>query len=172
MILKRIFLVLLILTLPSKLIGDTDIDDNNHQFNLYFGNFDFSDDKQKATLLGFQHQNENLNRNTFLGNISPVTGGFITENSAEKIVGTLKDIEKKIGRKDRSKKFSDREIDIDLLLYGKYVGKALGKDIPHKDIDLYRFVLEPLAEIAPDLIHPKHQVKISEIWKNKLNSFA
>ena len=80
--LKRIFLALLILTLPSKLIGDTDIDDDNHQYNLYHGNFDFSDDKQKATLLGFQHQNENLNRNTFLGNISPVTGGFITENSA------------------------------------------------------------------------------------------
>ena len=34
MIFKKIFLVLLILTLPSKLIGDTDIDDNNHQFNL------------------------------------------------------------------------------------------------------------------------------------------
>jgi len=97
---------------------------------------------------------------------------FITEDSAEKVVGTLKDIEKKIGRKDRPEKFSDREIDIDLLLYGKYVGKALGKDIPHKDIDLYRFVLEPLAEIAPDLIHPKHQEKISEIWKKKLNSFA
>ena len=95
-----------------------------------------------------------------------------TEDSAEEVVGMLKDIEKKIGRKERSEKFSDREIDIDLLLYGKYVGKALGKDIPHKDIDQYRFVLEPLAEIAPDLIHPKHQEKISEIWKKKLNSFA
>ena len=73
---------MLILTLPSKLLGDTDIDDNNHQFNLYLGNFDFSDDNQKSMLLGFQHQNENLNRNTFLGNISPVTGGFITANSA------------------------------------------------------------------------------------------
>ena len=89
MSLKKIFLVLLILTLPSKLIGDTDIDDNNHQFNLYLGNFDFSDDKQKATLLGFQHQNENLNRNTFLGNISPVTGGFITENSAAYILSLI-----------------------------------------------------------------------------------
>ena len=97
---------------------------------------------------------------------------FITEDSADKVIGTLKNIEKKIGRKKRSEKFSNREIDIDLLLYGKYVGKALGKDIPHKDTDLYRFVLEPLAEIAPDLIHPKHQEKISEIWKKKLNSFA
>jgi lipid A 3-O-deacylase len=53
-----------------------------HEYNLYTGNFDFSDDKQKAILVGFQHQNENLERNTFLGNASPITGGFITENSA------------------------------------------------------------------------------------------
>ena len=97
---------------------------------------------------------------------------LITEDSAEEVVGMLKDIEKKTGRKDRPEKFSDREIDIDLLLYGKYVCYAIGKDLPHKDIDLYRFVLEPLAEIAPNLIHPKHQKKISEIWKKKLNSFA
>ena len=36
----------------------------------------------KVNFIGFQHQNENLNRDTFLGNLSPITGGFITENSA------------------------------------------------------------------------------------------
>ena len=52
--------------------------------NIIFlsGNFDFSDDKQAALHFGFQHQNESLERETFLGNISPITGGFITENSA------------------------------------------------------------------------------------------
>ena len=55
---------------------------NEHQYNFYTGNFDFSDDKQKAILVGFQHQNENLERNTFLGTASPITGIFITENSA------------------------------------------------------------------------------------------
>jgi lipid A 3-O-deacylase len=55
---------------------------NEHQFNFYTGNFDFSDDKQKALLFGFQHQNETLQRDTFLGNLSPITGGFLTENSA------------------------------------------------------------------------------------------
>ena len=55
---------------------------NDHQFNFFIGNFDFSDDKQAAILFGFQHQNESLQKNTFLGNISPITGGFITENSA------------------------------------------------------------------------------------------
>ena len=46
------------------------------------GNFDFSDDKQSAVLVGFQHQNENLERDTVIGKISPITGAFITENSA------------------------------------------------------------------------------------------
>ena len=52
------------------------------QLNFFTGTFDFSDDNQSALLIGFQHQDENLERNTFLGNISPITGGFITENSA------------------------------------------------------------------------------------------
>ena len=56
--------------------------DQDHQINFFTGNFDFSDDKQSAILVGFQHQNENLNRDTFLGNVSPITGGFVTENSA------------------------------------------------------------------------------------------
>ena len=55
---------------------------NDHQYNFYIGNFDFSDDKQAAVLFGFQHQNELLKRDTFLGNVSPITGGFVTENSA------------------------------------------------------------------------------------------
>ena len=44
--------------------------------------FDFSDTGKKSTLIGFQHQNENLNRNTFLGNLSPITGALITADNA------------------------------------------------------------------------------------------
>ena len=58
------------------------INKNEHQYNIYGGMFDFSDHKQKAVLLGFQHQNETLHRDTFFGNLSPITGAFITENSA------------------------------------------------------------------------------------------
>ena len=43
----------------------------------------FSDDGKKSTLIGFQHQNTDLNRNTFLGNLSPITGAlFTTDNAA------------------------------------------------------------------------------------------
>jgi lipid A 3-O-deacylase len=44
--------------------------------------FDFSDDGQRALLFGLQHQNENLIRESVLGEISPVTGFFLTENQA------------------------------------------------------------------------------------------
>ena len=54
----------------------------NTQLNLYSGMFDFSDTKQRAILVGFQHQNEELYRETFLGTLSPITGGFVTENAA------------------------------------------------------------------------------------------
>jgi hypothetical protein len=54
----------------------------NTQLNMYSGMFDFSDQKQRAMLVGFQHQNEELYRETFLGTLSPITGGFVTENAA------------------------------------------------------------------------------------------
>ena len=54
----------------------------NTQLNLYSGMFDFSDQKQRAVLVGFQHQNEELYRDTFLGTLSPITGAFVTENAA------------------------------------------------------------------------------------------
>ena len=52
------------------------------EFNVYTGMFDFSDDGKKSTLIGFQQQNEDLNRNTFLGNLSPITGALITADAA------------------------------------------------------------------------------------------
>jgi len=76
-------LSIVILTLFSSAVSaEENKNINEHEFNIYTGNFDFSDDKQKAILVGIQHQNENLERDTFLGDASPITGGFITENSA------------------------------------------------------------------------------------------
>ena len=82
MFLKKIFNILVFMVASINLVVAEEEINNEHQFNLFSGNFDFSDHKQKAILVGFQHQNENLNRDTFLGNVSPITGGFLTENSA------------------------------------------------------------------------------------------
>jgi len=63
----------------SSLADDTS---KQTEINLFTGLFGFSDDKQKAGLFGLQHQNDELYRNSFLGKLSPITGGFLTENSA------------------------------------------------------------------------------------------
>ena len=77
---KYFVLVFCLFFIEAK--SETKISESPSQLNFYAGVFDFSDEKQKAGLFGIQHQNENLQRNTFLGNLSPITGGFITENSA------------------------------------------------------------------------------------------
>ena len=54
----------------------------NTELNFFTGMFDFSDTIQAAGVLGLQHQNDDLFRNSFLGKLSPITGGFLTEKSA------------------------------------------------------------------------------------------
>ena len=66
--------------LISPSISDDNLNDN--EINFYSGMFDFSDDGQRALLFGLQHQDENLIRESVLGEISPVTGFFLTENQA------------------------------------------------------------------------------------------
>ena len=79
MYLKKFSVFLVLFFTVTKLFA---AEISEHQYNFFTGNFDFSDDKQSATLVGFQHQNESLERDTFVGNISPITGGFVTQNSA------------------------------------------------------------------------------------------
>ena len=55
---------------------------NQTELNLFTGMFDFSDQKQAAGIIGLQHQNDDLFRESFLGRLSPITGGFLTENNA------------------------------------------------------------------------------------------
>jgi len=69
------FYSLSVASAEDKKLGET-------EFNLFTGVFDFSDTKQAATIIGLQHQNQNLYRDSFLGKISPISGGFFTENSA------------------------------------------------------------------------------------------
>ena len=62
--------------------ADEKILDQKTELNLYTGMFDFSDGKQRSGLVGLQHQNDELYRKSFLGNLSPISGGFLTEKNA------------------------------------------------------------------------------------------
>jgi len=82
---KLLFFLIIFISAFSLNADEIKSDLKNTEFNLYTGMFDFSDEGKRATLIGFQHQNENLNRDTFLGNLSPITGGMITADNASYI---------------------------------------------------------------------------------------
>ena len=73
---------ILILFFVPAIAEETNPENKNTEFSVYTGMFDFSDDGKRSTLIGFQHLNEDLNRNTFLGNLSPITGAMITADNA------------------------------------------------------------------------------------------
>ena len=79
---KRFFFNILLFFLISCFTSFADETSKETEFNFFTGMFDFSDDKQKSGILGIQHQNEDLFRNSFLGRLSPITGGFLTEKNA------------------------------------------------------------------------------------------
>lgn len=88
-----------------------------------------------------------------------------TDLSVEKVIECLRQVEFEHGRPEHALKYSSRSLDIDLLLYGDYVGKAGGYQIPRSDIDRFDFVLRPLQDIAGDEIHPISKKTFSDLWQ-------
>lgn len=72
------------------------------------------------------------------------------------LLHALKDIEITVGRQHRIH-WGPREIDLDILIYGDMCLQTEKLVIPHPEMHLRRFVLVPLAELAPDLVHPVFQ---------------
>ena len=81
--LKKIYIILASFFISISLTAEElKLNENdNTELNFYTGMFDFSDDGKRAGLIGIQHQNMDLNRDTFLGNLSPITGVMITETN-------------------------------------------------------------------------------------------
>jgi 2-amino-4-hydroxy-6-hydroxymethyldihydropteridine diphosphokinase len=76
-----------------------------------------------------------------------------TDLTAEVLLTRLLEIEKTMGR-ERTIKWGPRIIDLDLLLYDGYSINTAFLTLPHPFLEKRKFVLEPLAEIAPNLAHP------------------
>ena len=108
----------------SSIAEEVKFDDKNTEFSVYTGMFDFSDDGKKSTLLGFQHQNKNLNRNTFLGNLSPITGALITADNATYLYTGVQ-AQYKIGNLNLTPSFTPG-------LYNQGNGKDLGHVLEFK----------------------------------------
>jgi len=76
----------------------------------------------------------------------------------------LTELENQHGRDRNQPKFSDRVLDIDLLLYDDWMGEFDGLSLPRDEITRYAHVLKPLADLAPDLIHPGSDQNYATLW--------
>jgi 2-amino-4-hydroxy-6-hydroxymethyldihydropteridine diphosphokinase len=85
-----------------------------------------------------------------------------TELEPKELFQFLKSVENKVGR-NITKKWGPREIDLDIIFYNDMIYTDEQITIPHKDLLNRDFVLVPLMEIEPELIHPEYNKKISEI---------
>ena len=125
---------------------------------------------------------EALNRLQVLGTIERVSAFYETEPmeiqdqpwfvncslklctalGAESLMEALLEIEREMGRR-RTRLKGPRIIDIDLLLYNDDVISQSGLQVPHRAMHQRRFVLAPLAEIAPDAWHPGLRKTVSDL---------
>lgn len=102
-------------------------------------------------------------KNAFLNAVCKVS----TSLSPLDVLFTTQSIEKDLGRMKKSVngQYSDRPIDIDILLYDDIVLDSPNLTIPHPLMHKRTFVMEPLSEIAPELVHPVLHKSMKEILK-------
>jgi len=90
--------------------------------------------------------------------------GLKTDEDVHTVATTLRKIEDENGRTRDGPRFSSRIVDLDLLLYDDLILKEEGLELPRDEITKNAFVLLPLEEIAPQLIHPISGNTMCDHW--------
>ena len=94
---------------------------------------------------------------------------FSFDDSAEKLLELTREIEKSMGRKANPQRNAPRVIDVDILYLGEERCNTPNLILPHPRLHERRFVLQPLADIRPDLILPGHSKCIASLLEGLTN---
>ena len=82
------------------------------------------------------------------------------------LIEQLAAIEAAVGRTSDQKGFSARTLDLDLLIFGNFVGEWKGRRVPSADLLDYAFVLRPLADLLPQQHHPTRGRSFAALWRD------
>jgi 2-amino-4-hydroxy-6-hydroxymethyldihydropteridine diphosphokinase len=93
-----------------------------------------------------------------------------TKFKPELLLEKFKNIERAMGRKKVKKRWGSRVIDLDILLYDGLIVKKKNLRIPHPEMPNRKFVLLPLSEIGPQIVHPELGMTVSELLINVKDS--
>ena len=88
-----------------------------------------------------------------------------TELELAELAKVLRSIELEHGRAVNAIRYSARQLDIDILTYDDRVGVEAGVQLPRAEILYNAFVLQPLAEVAPDSVHPVAGKNYAQLWR-------
>lgn len=89
-----------------------------------------------------------------------------TELELERLAARLRHIELEHGRPVNATRYSPRQLDIDILTYDDVVGEFSGVTLPREEILQNAFVLRPLAELAPAVLHPIAKRSYLALWQD------
>ncbi|HKQ83443.1 MAG TPA: 2-amino-4-hydroxy-6-hydroxymethyldihydropteridine diphosphokinase [Steroidobacteraceae bacterium] len=95
-----------------------------------------------------------------------LVAGFATSDSIETVLEHLHAAEAACGRERQAPKWASRSMDLDVLLYGDTVCQRPGLVLPRPDLLKRAYMLGPLAEIAPNFVHPTAGKTIAELWRS------
>jgi len=87
-----------------------------------------------------------------------------TDKSPTELLQVLLQVEQEMGRK-RIRRWGERNIDLDLLLFNDLVIDLPDLQVPHPDMQNRDFVLGPLAQIAPEAMHPTLKKSVRQLWE-------
>jgi 2-amino-4-hydroxy-6-hydroxymethyldihydropteridine diphosphokinase len=92
--------------------------------------------------------------------------GFTTTQPPAQVREQLQAIEALCGRGNNAPRWAPRSMDLDILLYGELLSQEPGMILPRPDLVRRAYMLKPLADIAPELIHPTLGRSIAELWRD------